>query len=296
VSEAYRFDVELATILAQSTVLIVTPEKLLFMLRQAPELAPQIGLIIYDEGHQFDGLARGPTYELLLATLRMTLGPEAQVLLISAVIGNASDVAGWLIRDPEAVVGGDGLLPTIKSIAFASWEHQLGQLKYVQPEDPDEDEFFVPRVINSLPLAKLTSRETRVRIFPERGDGESQEIGLFLGLSLVANGSVALFCGQKSSVTKLCRRAIEIFDRQVALEPPLTSANVEQIQKLASLIGQHLGESAVSTKAAELGFFGHHANTPHGIKLTIEHAMKEGHANFVICTSTLVQRRGRRTP
>jgi hypothetical protein len=288
VSESYRFDVELETILAKNTVLIVTPEKLLFMLRQAPELAPRIGLIIYDEGHQFDGLARGPTYELLLATLRMTLAQEAQVLLISAVIGNASDVAAWLIRDPQAVVGGDGLLPTIKSIAFASWEHQLGQLRYVQPESPDEDEFFVPRVINQLPLAKFSQRE-KDRYFPERGTGESQEIGLFLGLSLFPNGSVALFCGQKTSVTKLCRRAIEVFRRDVALEPPISSGDVEEIRKLAGLIALHLGEDATSAEAAKLGFFGHHANTPHGIKLAIEHAMKEGHANFVICTSTLAQ-------
>lgn len=288
VSESYRFDLELEAILAQNSVLIVTPEKLLFMLRQAPELAARIGLVIYDEGHQFDGLARGPTYELLLATLRMTLAPEAQVLLISAVIGNSADVAAWLIRDGEAVVGGDGLLPTTKSIAFASWEAQRGQLKYVQPEDPDEDEFFVPRVIAPLPLARL-GRERLNRVFPARGDGESQDIGLFLGLHLVRNGSVALFCGQKASVTKLCRRAVDIFARSIELEPPVTSAREDQVAKLARLIGLHLGEKAVSTEAAKLGFFGHHANTPHGIKLAIEHAMKEGHANFVICTSTLAQ-------
>lgn len=288
VSESFRFDVELELILAQNSVLIVTPEKLLFMLRQAPDLASKIGLIIYDEGHQFDGLARGPTYELLLATLRMTLTPEAQVLLISAVIGNAADVASWLIRDPEAVIGGEGLLPTIKSIAFASWEHHLGQLKYVQPEDPDEEEFFVPRVLNSLPLEKYNKRE-KDRLFPERGNSESQEVGLFLGLNLVPNGSVALFCGQKSSVTKVCRRAIEIFARNVALKPPVESADADQVGKIARLIGSHLGNDSISANAAALGFFGHHANTPHGIKLVIEHAMKEGHANFVICTSTLAQ-------
>jgi len=44
-------------------VLIVTPEKLLYMLRRAPQLTESIGLVIYDEGHQFDGMARGPTYE-----------------------------------------------------------------------------------------------------------------------------------------------------------------------------------------------------------------------------------------
>ena len=90
--------------------LIVTPEKLLYMLRRAPELADTIGLLIYDEGHQFDGMARGPTYELLLTSLRMKLTPGTQSVLISAVIGNAPDIAEWLIGDRDAVIGGTGLL------------------------------------------------------------------------------------------------------------------------------------------------------------------------------------------
>src|SRR5207253_7449587 len=116
--------------------------------RRAPQLAKQIGLIIYDEGHQFDGLTRGPTYELLLTSLRMTLPVATQVILISAVIGNARAVAEWLIGDREAVIDGEGLLPTTKSIAFSSWAVQRGQLWYVDPLDPDETEYFVPRLIS----------------------------------------------------------------------------------------------------------------------------------------------------
>lgn len=44
-------------------VLVVTPEKCVYMLRQSPELANKIGLIIYDEGHQFDSGKRGITYD-----------------------------------------------------------------------------------------------------------------------------------------------------------------------------------------------------------------------------------------
>ena len=78
-SDAYQFDLELETLFANDTVLIVTPEKLLYMLRRAPELADRIGLVIYDEGHQFDGMARGPTYELLLTSLewRSLLRPRS---------------------------------------------------------------------------------------------------------------------------------------------------------------------------------------------------------------------------
>ncbi len=121
-SDAFQFDLELDELIVRETVLIVTPEKLLYMLRQQPELADTIGLVIYDEGHQFDGMTRGPTYELLLTSLRMRLTPGTQTVLISAVIGNAPDIAQWLVGDREAVIGGGGLLPTAKSIAFASWQ------------------------------------------------------------------------------------------------------------------------------------------------------------------------------
>ena len=285
-SESYQFDLVLETLLTQDTVLIVTPEKLLYILRGAPELAERIGLVIYDEGHQFDGMARGPTYELLLTSLRMTLRPETQIVLISAVIGNAAQVAGWLVGDPDAVVGGDGLLPTAKSIAFASWQDSRGRLEYVSPDDPDEREFFVPRIIADTLLVKKP-RERADKRFPEKNDGG--DVGLFLGLHVVNNGSVAVFCGLKGSVTKICRRAVDIFDRGIALQRPVAVSDAAEVEKIRALSEAHLGADATATQAAALGIFAHHADTPHGLRLAIEHAMKENLAKFVVCTSTLAQ-------
>jgi POLQ-like helicase len=42
------------TVTAARHVIVVTPEKLLYVLRHNPELATAIGVVIYDEGHQFD--------------------------------------------------------------------------------------------------------------------------------------------------------------------------------------------------------------------------------------------------
>jgi hypothetical protein len=283
-SDAFQFDLELEQLIARDTVLIVTPEKLLYMLRRAPELADTIGLIIYDEGHQFDGMARGPTYELLLTSLRMKLKPGTQSVLISAVIGNAADIAGWLIGDRDAVIGGAGLLPTAKSIAFASWQDARGRLEYVSPTDPDEREYFVPRIITTTPLARR-GRERTARVFPEKDSGD---IGLFLGLHLVGNGSVAIFCGRKDSVTRLSRRMIEIYDRGLGVPLPIAVSNPDEVGKLAFLASLHLGETP-ATQATRMGVLSHHAATPHGLRLAVEHAMKRGHARFVVCTSTLAQ-------
>lgn len=285
-SDSYQFDLVLEALLVQESVLIVTPEKLLYMLRRAPELAERIGLVIYDEGHQFDGMARGPTYELLLTSLRMALAANTQIVLISAVIGNAADVAAWLIGDSEAVVSGEGLLPTAKSIAFASWQDARGRLEYVSAQNPEEREFFVPRILEDILLARKPRERTDKR-FPDKSDGG--DVGLFLGLHVVNNGSVAIFCGLKGSVTKICKRAVDIFVRGIDLQRPIAVSDAAEVEKIRALSDAHLGAGASATQAAALGIFAHHADTPHGLRLAIEHAMKENLAKFVVCTSTLAQ-------
>lgn len=285
-SDSYQFDLDLNELVDGNSILIITPEKLLYLLQRDPTIANQIGLVIYDEGHQFDGMARGPTYELLLTSLRTALADGTQIVLISAVIGNADAIAEWLIGDKNAVVNGRDLLPTTKSIAFSSWRDRRGRLEYVKPENPRIGEFFVPRVIRDVQL-QLRGRETAERRFPERGDGG--DIGLFLGLHVVRNGSVAVFCGRKDSVVKICKRAMEIFDRGVDIERPIEFSDRPEITKIKSLLENELGQGAEAAQAAGLGIFAHHADTPHGIRLAIEHAMKFDLAIFVVCTSTLAQ-------
>lgn len=255
------------------------------MLRRAPELSDRIGLVIYDEGHQFEGMTRGPNYELLLTSLKITLPPNVQVILISVVIGNAGDVAAWLVGDPDAVVHGEGLLPTMKSIAFASWNAARGRLEYVSPQDPEEREFFVPRVIEAVPLGRRP-RERADRLFPQHN---GTDVGLYLGLQLVSNGSVAVFCGRKDSAALLCERAVDIFGRNAPFTKPVDISSAVEVAKISSLFQRHLGAQAGASQAAALGIFPHHASVPHGLRLSVEHAMKEGLAKFVICTSTLAQ-------
>lgn len=284
-SDSYQFDLTLDALFTADSVLIVTPEKLLYMIRRAPDLAERIGLMIYDEGHQFDGMVRGPTYELLLTSLRMALHAETQIILISAVIGNAADVAEWLIGDREAVLNGVGLLPTTRSIAFSSWQDQRGRLEYVDPQDPNEREFFVPRIIADTVL-QARPRERTEKRFPEKS---GSDVGLFLGLHVVRNGSVAVFCGRKDSVTTICKRAVELAGRNFGAEWPAVFSDAQEVEAIRFLSELQLGVDAPATQAARLGIFAHSADTPHGIRLAIEHAMKFDRAKFVVCTSTLAQ-------
>jgi POLQ-like helicase len=285
-SDIPQLDFELRSNLEEKQVWIATPEKLLYMLRHLPELASQIGLLIYDEGHQFDNGTRGVTYELLLTSLKALISSSAQIILISAVIRNAEQIKEWLTNQNSEVISGINLTPTYRTLAFTSWKTILGRLEFVSPDNPNEQEFFVPRAIESQELT-LKPRETSKRFFPEKNDSSS--IALYLGLKLSFNGSVAIFCGTKLSAVSCCKKVVDAYSRNLSIPQPSTFSNQEELQRLSALHSLNLGDQAIVTQSAKIGVFAHHNNMPHGIRLAVEYALKENLIKFVICTSTLAQ-------
>lgn len=269
-----------------SSVLVVTPEKLLYVLRQRPELAAEIGLVVYDEGHQFDSGGRGVTYELLLTTLKRMIPQRAQVVLISAVIANGRAVADWLIGKQGRVVAGSSLVPMSRSVVFASWRRPLGTLEFDVHGGPDEPPYYVPRVIEAIRLKKV-GRERLERSFPEKDNASS--IALYLGLKLAAQGSVAIFCGLKASVSTIVKLAFDCYRRELPYESPAQFSDQVELEKLVNLHIRHFGPDSFATEAARLGLLMHHGNIPQGIRTCIEHAMREELIPLVICTSTLAQ-------
>lgn len=285
-TDVFQTDFDFEEQLTNKKILITTPEKLLYILRHTPEIAQNLGLLILDEGHQFDSGIRGVTYELLLTSLRSLLPESCQRIIMSAVIRNADLINEWFNGSDSVVINGNDLLPTFKSVGFVSWIDTLGQVQYVSDKNIEESEFFVPRVIQSVALAKKTG-ERKERLFPEKNDGKT--ISLYLGLKLVQNGGVAIFCGTKGSVSTLQEIVANIFDRNVDLRAPVSFSERIEVEKLVNLYSKNLGIESISTKCALLGVFSHDGNTPHGIRLAVEHAMHTGKARFVICTSTLSQ-------
>ncbi len=284
-SDALQTDFEIAELLGRQQILVVTPEKLLYVLRHAPKLAAYVGLLIFDEGHQFDGGTRGITYELLLTSLRSMTPEGTQKVLISAVISNAEAVGEWLNGEPN-VVEGTTLIPSFRSVGFTSWLDQLGRIEYVDSRDPEQNEFFVPRVIERFNLGRR-GREQKDRYFPKKGD--DQAIALYLGLKLAPNGSIAVFCGRKSTAASVCKKAVEVIERGAPLALPSDFSDAQEIERLTHLHVENLGADAPASQSAAHGIFSHHGNTPHGIRLAVEHAMRDNLVRFVVCTSTLAQ-------
>lgn len=268
--------------------MVLTPEKLLYVLRQEPSLVAHIGLVVYDEGHQFDTGARGITYELLLTEIKRLLPASAQTVLISAVIKNAVAVGTWLIGTEPNVVDGTGLLSTARSVAFATWSERLGQLLFFESDSYARPDYFVPRSIEVQEL-ELRGKERKAQLFPKKGKVAWKDVSLYLGIRLAPSGAVAIFCGRKDTASGMAERAVEVYERGFRLPSPAAVSDAIEIQCLTKLAMEHFGAVSTVTKAAALGIFVHHGTTPQGLRLSIEHAMQSELIKLVICTSTLAQ-------
>ena len=275
------FSIDFSKLEQRKQIIVVTPEKLHYALRHEPALAQTIGLAIFDEAHLFDDATRGVNYELLLSSIKREIPENSQTVLMSAVIRNLEQVAGWLLEEDSAVVTGIDLSTTNRSVAFASWTRILGQLQFPLLKTIQDYEFFVPRVLETHTLGD--ERTT----FPK--SDKPNEIAIYIGITLLQNGSIAIFCGRKDSASLICRKAVEIYKKKFHYPPPSSFSDSQEIKKLSHLIAMNLGSSSDVKKSADIGIYAHHGNTPHGIRLAVEYALQQELVKYVVCTSTLAQ-------
>lgn len=265
-------------------VFILTPEKLLFLLRNHQSFIDEIGLCIFDEAHLFDDPSRGTNFELLLSTVKQIFPKEMQKILISAVIPNSEAINRWFNED-GVIVSNNSIKTTEKRVAFSDLNGSNEQLYFIDPIT-FEEEFFVPRTISVSELDQL-GRERKQKVFPELTN--ANDISIYYGTKLINNGGVGIFCGRKDTVNVVLRRFIDLNNRNYDLTNFLKNSDRSEVEKIGNLIVQNLGYDSVEYTCSQLGVFSHHSGIPMGIRIAIEYAFSKSKINNVVCTSTLAQ-------
>ena len=126
------FETEKITVINDESnkhILIFTPEKLYYLLSNDNSFLSNIGLIIFDEAHQFDSGERGITYELLITELNRYLPLDCQKIMISAVMHNAEEISKWF-SESSNVIKGNKILPTQRNISNINLRYFLNPIFY----------------------------------------------------------------------------------------------------------------------------------------------------------------------
>lgn len=76
-------------------IIVTTNEKADSLLRHRAKWMDEISLVVADEVHLLNDAERGPTLEVVLARL-LQINPELQLLVLSATVKNADELADWL--------------------------------------------------------------------------------------------------------------------------------------------------------------------------------------------------------
>lgn len=271
-------------------IFVMTPEKLEYILKHNKEIIESINMIVFDEAHLFDDESRGTDYELLLTTINSYLRPDAQKILVSAVISNADQLNAW-INNGGIVIKNSSIKTSEKTVAFNTFtstnlNNMYSNLHFVDPNKYLEEEFYVPKVVQIRELNKK-GNERKIRYFPDFKNNK-QDVGIYYTIKLIRNGSVAILCSKKNTVNNILKRFIDLKERGISLDDFYSLSDKDECSKLAYLIGEHLGENNLYIAALN-GIIGHHSGIPNGVRIAEEYALKKSLVRCVVCTSTLAQ-------
>ncbi|MGX5185746.1 DEAD/DEAH box helicase [Streptomyces avermitilis] len=274
-AEHVRYENQL---LDHTDVLVVTTEKLDLLLRNTPELAGRLRLVLVDEGHSIDHSARGLRLEMVLTRIRRTT-PQARIVLLSAVLPNGEDIARWL--EPTAHGTNHAKIdwsPSQLRTGVFTWQGQekdgqTGSIHYGTAQGRD---FFVPKV--------LTRRLTRTRLFPR----DLKDVAASLALHFERLGPVLISTTQPTYAQAAARALQTALDKT---DTPVLGGRNQRDQRLAlsERIAEHLGAEHELTVMVTQGIAYHHGTVPQPVRHLLERAYRDGALRVLCATSTLSQ-------
>lgn len=272
-------------LIATTDVLVVTSEKFDLLLRNDDSLAGRLALVVADEGHLLGEGDRGLRLEMVLTRIRR-IAPKARALVLSAVLPNTAEIAGWLApAGTEPRCADISWSPSRLRIGVFTWRGQEtdGQRGFVEYRADDaEPGFFLPYV--------LTRRTRRTRLFPT---GKS-DIAAALALHYHQLGSVLIAAPKKASAATAARAVMAAARKQGvslgadgsgAIPPEVTA----QRERVAEAVAEFAGGSHELAAMARAGIGYHHADVPEVIRQELERAYRCGAITVLCATSTLGQ-------
>jgi superfamily II DNA/RNA helicase len=263
-----------------SHIVVATPEKLDFALRNDPSLLDDVGLLVFDEGHMIGMSEREVRYEVQIQRLlRRADAAGRRIVCLSAILPDGDqldDFAAWLRRDqPGGLVKSDWR-PTRLRYGEVVWTGQHARLNLrVGDERP-----FVPRFLTGAvpPIGR------RKKIFPDN----LGELCLATAWRLVQDGqSVLVFCPVRAHVEPFADRIIKLHI-QGAL-PSLLTVPVAALGTTLALGAEWLGANHPILACLKLGVAIHHGALPTAFRKEVERLLRDNVLKVMISSPTLAQ-------
>jgi superfamily II DNA/RNA helicase len=262
------------------SIVVATPEKLDFALRNDPTLLDDVGLLVFDEGHMIGLSEREVRYEVQIQRLlKREDATGRRVVCLSAILPDGNqleDFACWLRRDHPGGLVKNEWRPTRLRYGEVVWNGQSARLNLrVGEERP-----FVPRYLAGF-VPPVGKRKT---IFPK----DLGELCLATAWRLVGDGqTVLIFCPVRKHVEPFADRIIDL-NKRGALASLLT-VDPDILCTARTLGAEWLGEDHPILQCLSLGVAIHHGALPTAYRKEVERLLRDGVLKVTISSPTLAQ-------
>jgi len=267
--------------LKNRNIVVSTPEKLDFALRNDPNLIDDVGLIVFDEAHTVGAGEREVRYEVLVQRLlRRSDAVDRRIVCLSAILPHGEqlqDFVSWIRQDEP----GDAITcdwrPTRQRFGEIVRSGNTARLTFrVEEEAPYVDDF----VHIEEPTAEVDATP-------------KQQFALASVWRLVEDKqTVLLYAPQRNWVIPLAKAAVEL--NEAGILPPLLSAELSDAHKDifddAINIGKEwLGSFHPAVQCLYLGVAVHHGQLPRPFLRAVERLLRLGILKVTIASPTLAQ-------
>lgn len=266
--------------LRTNDIVVGTPEKLDFALRNDPSLLDDVGLIVLDEGHMIGLSEREINYEIQIQRLLCRSdADQRRIVCLSAIMPEGEqleDFVSWLRRDKEGNPIKSSWRPTDLRFGEITWQGNAGQINFTIGEAKP----FIPRYV--IPTVPPVGRRTTP--FPKN----ARELTLATSWKLVEdNHTVLIYCPLKKSVNVFAREIIDLY-RKGALQSVL-DVPIQEIEAAKTLGREWLGAEHPIVQCLDLGVAIHHGTLPRSFRKEMERLLREGVLKVTVSSPTLAQ-------
>jgi len=266
-------------------IVVATPEKLDFALRNDPSLLDDVGLLVFDEGHMIGLNEREVRYEVQIQRLlRRPDSLQRRIVCLSAILPNGDqldDFAAWLRRDHPGGVIKNNWRPTRLQFGEVAWNSPSARLDLrVGDERP-----WVQRFITGVaPPNWIPPKRRRTRLFPD----DQRELCLATAWRLIEDGqSVLIFCPERRSVEPFADVIVDLHERGALRS--LLGADPAVLSTAIALGKEWLGSDSPILKCLHLGVALHHGALPTAYRKEVERLLRDNVLKVTISSPTLAQ-------
>jgi superfamily II DNA/RNA helicase len=266
-------------------IVVATPEKLDFALRNDPSLLDDVGLLVFDEGHMIGLNEREIRYEVQIQRLlRRPDAHERRIVCLSAILPDGDqldDFAAWLRRDhPGGLIKNDWR-PTRLRFGEVVWSSPTARLNLrVGDERPWVQRFLT----GAAPPHWVPPKRRRTRLFPD----DQRELCLATAWRLVEDGqTVLIFCPERRSVEPFADVVGDLHERGALRS--LLEADPAVLNTAIALGEEWLGPNSAILKCLRLGVALHHEALPTAYRKEVERLLRDNVLKVTISSPTLAQ-------